>query len=326
MKRVNIGSTGIEIAPLAFGGNIFGWTVDEKQSFELLDAFTDRGFNCVDTSDVYSRFVPGLQGGESETIIGSWFAQGGGRRERTILCTKVGIEMGPGLSGLSRAYIRQAVEASLRRLKTDYIDLYISHMPDPATPIEETLAAYDELIRQGKVRAIGASNYSPEGLTQALGASREKGLPAYQSLQPLYNLYDREAYENALESVCEKNSLSVFPYFALASGFLTGKYRQAAAGRNPTRESFVGRYLNDRGNRILTAMDAVAAETQLTLAQIALAWLLSRPTVTAPVASATSLRQLEDVLGAVEAQLTPGQLARLDAASAPAAPEPAAQA
>lgn len=315
MEQRSIGQSALKIAPIIFGGNVFGWTVDEKRSFELLDAFTGRGFNCVDTADVYSRFAPGLQGGESETIIGSWLKKGGGRRDNLVICTKVGMEMGPGKIGLKPAYIEQAVEASLRRLQTDYIDLYISHIDDPETPVEETLGAYARLIEAGKVRAIGASNYSPERLSDALEAS-QKGLPRYESLQPLYNLYDRAAYEGPLQAVCEKYQLSVTPFFALASGFLTGKYRSAKDVEGQQRKFLVDHYVDERGLRILAAMDEIAAATDLTLPQIALSWLLSRPTITAPIASASKLSQLDTLLAAAETSLTDDQLSALEKASA----------
>ncbi len=316
VDQVEIGASGLKIAPLVFGGNVLGWTADEKTSFAILDAFVDRGFNAIDTADVYSRFAPGLEGGESETVIGNWLAQGAGRRERIVLCTKVGLEMGPDQKGLSAAYIARAVEASLRRLRTDRIDLYITHRDDPTVPLEETLGAYQRLVEAGKVRAIGASNYSADRLAEALAASDRIGAPRYQSLQPLYNLYDRGEYEGALEDLCVKNGLSVFPYFALASGFLTGKYRDPKDGEGTVRGSITKRYLDARGFRILAAMDAISADRGVSLAQIALAWMLARPSVTAPIASATSLGQLDQLLSAVALRLTPEELASLDTASA----------
>lgn len=315
MDLVTIGSSPLRIAPLAFGGNVFGWTLDQQQSFTMLDAFLDRGFNCIDTADCYARFVPGMEGGESETVIGNWLAQGGGRRERIVLCTKVGISMGPGLEGLSAAYIEKAVEASLRRLRTDYIDLYISHREDPDTPIEETLGAYQKLIEAGKIRVIGASNYSGAGLAEALKVSKETGLPRYQSLQPLYNLYDREAYEQGLQKLCVDNDVSVFPYFALASGFLAGKYRTEADLEGQNRASFVRRYLDDRGRRILAAMDRIAGERAVPLSRIALAWLLTRPGITAPVASASSLSQLDAMAEGVSLVLSQEEKDLLEEAS-----------
>lgn len=315
MEQVSIGSSPLRIARIAFGGNIFGWTVDEKQSFTLIDAFLDRGFNCIDTADYYSRFAEGLDGGESETVIGNWLAQGGGRRDRIVLCTKVGLEMGPGKQGLSAAYIAEAVDACLRRLQTDHIDLLISHRDDPDTPIEETLGAYQKLIDAGKVRAIGASNFSAERLAESLKVSEQSGLPRYQSLQPLYNLYDRFSYEGALQDVCVENKLSVFPYFALASGFLSGKYRTEADYEGQERAFLTRRYLDERGLRILGAMDAVAAKHGVKLPPVALAWLLTRPGVTAPVASATSIAQLDTMAQAVSLKLDADDLASLDRAS-----------
>ncbi|MGE4431788.1 MAG: aldo/keto reductase [Sphingobium sp.] len=314
MDHVTIGSSPLRIAPLVFGGNVFGWTLDQQQSFAMLDAFVDRGFNCIDTADCYARFA-GMEGGESETAIGNWFAQGGGRRERVVLCTKVGFSMGPGLKGLSAAYIEKAVESSLRRLRTDYIDLYISHQDDADTPLEETLGAYQKLIAAGKVRAIGASNYSGARLAEALELSKTTDLPRYESLQPLYNLYDRETYEQDQQQVCVEQGVSVFPYFALASGFLAGKYRTEADFEGQTRASITRRYLDERGLRILAAMDRIAGERAITLPQIALAWLLTRPGVTAPVASATSLTQLEAMAGGVDLILSPEERQLLEEAS-----------
>jgi aryl-alcohol dehydrogenase-like predicted oxidoreductase len=315
-----VGSTSLKVAPLVFGGNVFGWTADKQRSFELLDVFVGSGFNCIDTADVYSRFAPGLTGGESESVIGEWLAREPGRREKIVLCTKVGMEMGPGRKGLSAAYIERAAEASLRRLRTDRIDLYISHVDDPDTPLEETLRAYERLARAGKVRAIGASNYSADRLELALQASKSLGVPAYQSLQPLYNLYDREAYEGSLAQVCRTHDLAVFPYFALASGFLTGKYRDRAALAGRARGEFVARYLDDRGMRLLAALDRIASGRGRPLAQIALAWLLARPGITAPIASATTRKQLEEILAAVDIRLRPEEVLQLDTASRPSTP------
>ena len=316
MESRPLGRSGLLVAPLAFGGNVFGWTVDERTSFALLDAFVDAGFNLIDTADVYSRWVPGHAGGESETIIGRWL-QASGKRSRIVLETKAGMEMGPGQSGLSRRYLRSAVEASLRRLQTDHIDLYQSHEDDPATPMEETLAAYAELIREGKVRAIGASNFSAARLALALATSKRLGLPRYESLQPQYNLYDRAAYEAELEPLCRAESLGVIPFYGLAKGFLTGKYRSAAdLGQSP-RGAGVKGYLNARGMRILAALDAEAAESRSTPAQVALAWQMARPGLTAPIASATSLAQWQEIKGAASLELSAAAIARLDAASAP---------
>lgn len=315
MEYRQIGSSGIEVSPLTFGGNVFGWTVDKETSFRLLDAFVDHGFNAVDTADVYSVFG-GTAPGASESIIGEWLAQGGGRREKICLFTKFGLEMGPGLKGLSAAYVEQAVEASLRRLRTDRIDLYITHFDDNATPHEETLGAFQKLIAAGKVRAVGASNYGPDRLKGALDTADRTGLPAYQSLQTLYNLYDRAAFEGPLENICRQHGLAVFPYFSLASGFLTGKYRKEEDLAGSAREGLVKRYLDARGMRILAALDEVSAQTGASLAQIALAWLLARPGVTSPVVSATSLDQLDRTLASVDLALSPDHIAKLDAASA----------
>ena len=316
MESRPLGRSGLLVAPLAFGGNVFGWTVDEQTSFALLDAFVDAGFNLIDTADVYSRWVPGHAGGESETIIGRWL-QASGKRSRVVLATKAGMEMGPGQSGLSRRYLRSAVEASLRRLQTDHIDLYQSHDDDPATPMDETLGAYAELIREGKVRAIGASNFSAARLALALATSKRLGLPRYETLQPLYNLYDRAAYEAELEPLCRAEGLGVIPYYGLAKGFLTGKYRSAAdLGQSP-RGAGVKGYLNARGMRILAALDAEAAESRSTPAQVALAWQMARPGLTAPIASATSLAQWQEIKGAASLELSAAAIARLDAASAP---------
>ena len=316
MESRPLGRSGLLVAPLAFGGNVFGWTVDERTSFALLDAFVDAGFNLIDTADVYSRWVPGHAGGESETIIGRWL-QASGKRSRIVLATKAGMEMGPGQSGLSRRYLRSAVEASLRRLQTDHIDLYQSHDDDPATPMDETLGAYAELIREGKVRAIGASNFSAARLALALATSKRLGLPRYETLQPLYNLYDRAAYEAELEPLCRAEGLGVIPYYGLAKGFLTGKYRSAAdLGQSP-RGAGVKGYLNARGMRILAALDAEAAESRSTPAQVALAWQMARPGLTAPIASATSLAQWQEIKGAASLELSAAAIARLDAASAP---------
>lgn len=311
-----LGRSGLQVAPLALGGNVFGWTADEATSFSLLDAFVDAGFNLVDTADMYSRWVPGHRGGESETIIGKWLKRSG-KRERIVLATKVGKEMGPGQIGLSKAYIRRAVEASLRRLQTDWIDLYQSHDDDTETPLEITLETYSELIREGKVRAIGASNHEAPRLAQALEVSRREGFARYESLQPLYNLIDRAPYEAALEPLCREQGLGVINFYGLAAGFLTGKYRSEAdlAGRaraGRIKES----YLNERGLRILAALDGIAAGVGASTAQVALAWQMARPGLTAPIASTTSLAQLEELMGAARLTLEPATVAALDRASA----------
>ncbi len=295
MNKRMLGKSGLKVAPLAFGGNVFGWTVDESTSFKLLDNFVAAGFNLIDTADVYSYWVPGNHGGESETIIGNWL-KSSGDREKVLIATKVGMEMGPDKKGLSRSYIFKAVEDSLRRLQTDYIDLYQSHTDDPETPIEETLSAYSELIKQGKVRAIGASNFTAERLKESIRLSEENGLPRYESLQPLYNLYDREDYETNLEPVCVEEEIGVIPYFALASGFLTGKYRREADLSKSPRGQGVKKYLDERGMRILDALDRVAKQHRSTPTRVALAWLVARPSITAPIASATNLEQLNDLI------------------------------
>jgi aryl-alcohol dehydrogenase-like predicted oxidoreductase len=316
MQLRPLGRSGLLIAPLAFGGNVFGWTADEATSFSLLDAFVDAGFNLVDTADVYSRWVPGHSGGESETLIGNWLARGG-RRDRIVLATKVGMDMGEGRVGLKPAHIRASVEASLRRLKTDHIDLYQSHQDDPATSLDETLACYAELIREGKVRAIGASNYGAARLQESLDLSARTGLPRYESLQPLYNLVDRAPYEAELEPLCRREGLGVINFFGLARGFLSGKYRNADdVGKSPRGKAIVKDYLNPRGLGILAALDAVAEQSNATPAQVALAWQMARPGITAPIASATTLAQLAELAGAAELSLTPEQVTRLDTASA----------
>ena len=314
MQQRPLGNSGHSVAPLAFGGNVFGWTADEATSFSLLDAFVDAGLNLVDTADVYSRWAPGHSGGESETIIGKWLKQSG-KRHRIVLATKVGKDMGPGMIGLAPAYIRSAVEASLKRLQTDVIDLYQSHDDDSNTPLEETLAAYAELIRAGKVRAIGASNFSAARLAQALATSRRLGLPRYETLQPLYNLVDRAPYEAELEPLCRREGLGVINFFGLAKGFLTGKYRSEADLSKSPRGGGIKGYLNERGFRILAALDATAKECSATPAQVALAWQMARPGLTAPIASATSLRQFEELAGAVALKLSADAMARLDLAS-----------
>jgi len=315
MEKRKLGNSGLEVAPLAFGGNVFGWTADEPTSFALLDAFVDAGFNLIDTADMYSTWVEGHKGGESETILGKWLKHSG-KREKVIIASKVGKEMGPNLQGLSKTYILQAVEASLRRLQTDYIDLYQSHADDPDTPLEETLEAYDQLIKQGKIRAIGASNYSAERLAQSLEVSEQTGYLRYESLQPLFNLYDRDDYEKELEPLCREKGIGVISYFSLGSGFLTGKYRSEDDLTNSARGEFVKKYLNERGFRIIQALDSVAQEHNMTPAQVALAWLISNPSITAPIASATNLEQLNELIEATTIELNPSVIARLNQASA----------
>ncbi len=315
MKRRKLGNSGLEVSPLAFGGNVFGWTVDESMSFKLLDAFVASGFNLIDTADVYSRWAPGNRGGESEAIIGKWLKRSGNRK-RVIIATKVGMEMGPNKKGLSKRYILQAVEDSLKRLQTDYIDLYQSHIDDPETPLEETLESYAQLVKEGKVRAIGASNYGAERLSQALQTSRQRGYPIYQSLQPLYNLYDRAEYEASLEPLCQEEGLGVISYFSLASGFLTGKYRSESDLSKSARGRIVKKYLNERGLRILNALDQVASQYNSTPARVSIAWLISRPSITAPIASATSLEQLNDLIEATRLELDQASIELLNQASA----------
>ncbi len=313
MIKKKLGNSGMEVAPWALGGNVFGWTADEAMSFKLLDAFVDAGLNLIDTADVYSKWIPGHQGGESETIIGKWLAKRGGR-EKVLIATKLGVEMGPGEQGLSRAYIFQAVERSLKRLQTDYIDLYQAHRDDENTPMEETLSAFDELIRAGKVRAIGASNFKAPRLAEALRVSAKNSLPRYETLQPWYNLYDRFEFEGELADLCKRENIGVIPYFGLASGFLTGKYRSEKDLEGRPRGYRVKGMMNERGFRILKGLDTVAAETRATPAQVALAWLVARG-ATAPIASATTLDQFRELLGATELTLSAQAVRLLDEAS-----------
>jgi aryl-alcohol dehydrogenase-like predicted oxidoreductase len=314
MERRTLGNSGLATAPLIFGGNVFGWTVDEPRAFGLLDAFLSSGFNCIDTADSYSTWVPGNRGGESETIIGKWMKQRG-NRGNVVVATKVGSEMGPGKKGLSKSYILQAAEDSLRRLQTEYIDLYQTHRDDPATGVEETLEAYALLMKEGKVRAIGASNMTPARLSASLEAGERSGYPRYQSMQPHYNLCEREAYERDLEPLCRAQKLAVIPYYPLAAGFLTGKYRSESDLSKSARGAGVRKYLNERGFRILAALDAVAARHGATPAAIALAWLLARPGITAPIVSATSARQWEDLAAAPDIRLDASSIEILDRAS-----------
>jgi len=316
MEKRRIGRSDLMVPPLCFGGNVFGWTADEATSFALLDALVAAGFTFIDTADVYSAWAPGNKGGESEAIIGKWM-KARGNRDRLVIATKVGMEMGPGKKGLSQAYIRAAVEDSLRRLQTDYIDLYQAHQDDPDTPLEETLDAFAGLVKDGKVRAIGASNYTAARLAEALAISERKGIPRYESLQPEYNLFDRAGYEASLEPLCREKGLGVISYYSLASGFLSGKYRsERDAGKSVRGGKIVGQYLNDRGFRILAALDEVAARYSATPAQVALAWLIARPSITAPIASATTTAQLEELIGATRLQLDREAIEALDRASA----------
>ena len=317
MQHRELGRSGLHLAPLVLGGNVFGWTADETASFRVLDAFVAGGGNAIDTANVYSAWAPGHKGGESETVLGKWLRQRG-RRDDVLILTKVGMEMGDGSKGLAKDYIRRSVEESLRRLQTDYIDLYQSHKDDETLPVTEPLEAYAELIKEGKVRAIGASNYSASRLREALAASEQQGLPRYESLQPEYNLYNRAAFEQELQPLILEKGLGVIPYFGLASGFLTGKYRTEADLSKSIRGSSIGpKYLNDRGRGILAALDAVVAvHAGSTPAQVALAWILAQPGLTAPIASATTFEQMQELLGATALQLSSDEVTSLNQASA----------
>lgn len=318
MNKRMLGRSGIEIAPLVFGGNVLGWTIDEPASFRVLDAFVARGLDCIDTADMYSTWVPGHVGGESESIIGRWMKARGNRGKVTV-ATKVGWQMSPEKKGLSKGYILRAVEDSLQRLQTDYIDLYQSHKDDPDTSVEETLDAYDELVRSGKVRAIGASNFGAPRLEASLKASAAHGWPRYETLQPQYNLMERADYEQNLQALCQREGLGVITYFSLAAGFLTGKYRSVAdLAKSPRGSAFVKKYLDARGMRVLAALDAVAARHGSTPAAVALAWLLARPGITAPIVSATSVQQLETICSALDVKLDRASIDSLDTASSPA--------
>jgi aryl-alcohol dehydrogenase-like predicted oxidoreductase len=315
MKKRQLGQSSIETAPLMLGSNVFGWTADEATSFKILDAFVAAGLNFIDTADTYSTWVPGHQGGESETIIGNWFKRSG-KREKIVIATKVGAEIPGQGKGLSKAWIMRQVEASLKRLQTDYIDLYQSHRDDPATPVEETLEAYAQLIQQGKVRVIGCSNFTAERIRESLAASRKNGWPRYESLQPNYNLYERATYESTLEPLALQEKLGVIPYYGLASGFLTGKYRSQDDLKKSQRGQSTKKYLNDRGFRILQALDQVAERYQTKPAQVALAWLMARKSITAPIASATSVEQLNELVQATTLELDRESIEKLNKASA----------
>ena len=311
-----LGRSGLQVSPLTFGGNVFGWTVDEATSFSLLDAWLDAGFNFIDTADVYSAWVPGHVGGESETVIGKWLKKSG-KRDQVVIATKVGKPMGTDKKGLKPAYIRQAVEDSLRRLQTDRIDLYQSHDDDADTPLADTLAAYGELINAGKVRAIGASNYSAKRLAEALQVSADQGLPRYESQQPLYNLYDREGFERELAPLCQQHGIGVINFYTLAAGFLTGKYRSAGDKDKSARGAkVVDTYVNPRGLNILGALDEIAARYATSPSQVATAWVMAQPGVTAPIASATSLSQLAELVSASRLVLDDEAMKSLAAASA----------
>lgn len=317
MNRKPLGTTGFEIAPIVFGGNVLGWTTDEAESFRVLDAFVDHGFDAIDTADVYSAWVDGHKGGESETVLGKWFAARPGMRDKVKLFTKVGSDMGgPGEKGLSEAWILKAVDRSLERLGTETIDLYFSHWPDPDTGHAETLGAYDKLLKAGKIRAIGASNYDAELLGAALETAEKEGLPAYQVVQPEYNLYDRDAFEGPLQDLCVKRNIGVVTYFSLASGFLSGKYRSEADLKGRKRSGMVGKYLTERGMRLLDVLEDVASNHSAKPAEVALAWLIARKGVTAPIASATSVQQVESFARAASLSLSANDLARLTDAGA----------
>jgi aryl-alcohol dehydrogenase-like predicted oxidoreductase len=316
MQKRQLGQSSLHVYPITFGGNVFGWTANEKTSFDLLDRFVGGGFNFIDTADVYSRWHPGNSGGESEVILGNWLAARGGR-ERIVLATKLGMDMGDGKKGLSKKYMVQAVDDSLRCLKTDYIDLYQSHRDDPETPIEETLGAYADLIKAGKVREIGASNYSADRMAEALRISAAQGLPRYQSLQPQYSLVERADFEGPLEELCLREKVGVIGYYSLASGFLTGKYRSKADMDGRTRGPRVAKYLTDYGFGVVDALVDVAKRHNAKPGQVAIAWLIARPSVTAPIASATSIAQLEELMASAAINLDAASIAQIDAASKP---------
>ncbi|MDQ6620931.1 MAG: aldo/keto reductase [Pseudomonadota bacterium] len=315
MQWRQLGRSGLATPPLAFGGNVFGWTADEPTSLSLLDAFADAGFTLIDTANSYSRWVPGHEGGESETILGKWLARRQDR-ERLLIATKVGSDMGPAGKGLSRQHIERSIEDSLRRLNTDYVDLYQAHFDDEATPIEETLETFARLVAQGKVRAIGASNFSAARISASLAISASRGLPRYETLQPLYNLYDREPFESELAPLCERESLGVINYYSLASGFLTGKYRSQDDVARGARARSNAKYLTPRGIRILDALESVARARGAAPASVALGWLIAQPAVTAPIASATTLSQLQALIAGARMELTRDELRSLDTASA----------
>lgn len=315
MKKRQLGNSQIHVAPLMLGGNVFGWTADEPASFKILDAFVAAGLDFIDTADSYSTWVPGHAGGESETIIGNWFKRSG-KRDQVVIATKVGSEIPGQGKGLSRGWIMHQAEASLKRLQTDHIDLYQSHRDDPSIPVDETLEAYAQLIQQGKVRVIGCSNFTAARTQESLAASRKHSRPRYESLQPHYNLAQRETFETTLEQMALKEKLGVIPYYSLASGFLTGKYRSEADLSKSPRGQAAKKYLNDRGHRILQALDQVAEKHHATPAQIALAWLMARPSITAPIASATSVEQLNDLARATQLELDSASIEQLNKASA----------
>jgi aryl-alcohol dehydrogenase-like predicted oxidoreductase len=314
MENRKLGATDLMVSPIMFGGNVFGWTADERTSFDLLSAFTNAGFNFIDTADVYSRWANGA-GGQSETIIGKWMKQKGNRNQ-IIIATKGGMDMGQGKTDVTKKYLIKAAEDSLKRLQTDHIDLYQTHKDDESVPVEEALEAYAQLIKEGKIRHIGASNFTPTRLTAALNASEKNGLPKYTTLQPLYNLCEREVFEKELEPLCVKHNIAVINYFALAAGFLTGKYKSKNDLSQSVRGNRVEPYLTEKGFKILDAVEKVAKQHSAAPASIAIAWLLHRPSVTAPIASATNLKQLEPILRSVEIKLTPQEIELLNVVSA----------
>ena len=317
MQRVKLGKSDLEVPVICLGGNVYGWTLAEADSFRQLDAALEAGLNFIDTADTYSRWIPGHKGGESETILGKWLAKGN-KRSNVILATKLGLDMGEGKQGLKAAYIEQAVEDSLRRLQTDYIDLYQAHKDDQETPLEETLSAFDKLVRQGKVRHIGASNYGGARLAKALQTSKDNGLVSYVSLQPKYNLVEREEFETDLLPVVQEHTLGVLPYYSLAAGFLTGKYRSKKDAEGKARGGTVAKYLNDWGFNVLHALDEVAAQHQSTPGRVALAWLMVQPGVTSPIASATSDKHLDDLIESTKLKLDHASIEKLNTVSAPA--------
>ena len=315
MEKRQLGNTDLQVYPIAFGGNVFGWTINEKQSFEILDGFTEAGFNFIDTADVYSRWASGNVGGESEKIIGKWMKQKKNRQD-LIITTKVGSDMGDGKSGLKKSYVLKAIEDSLRRLQTDYLDLYQTHFDDESTPVLETLEAYEQLVKQGKIRWIGTSNMTVERITASLKTSKEHGIAKYETLQPYYNLYSREKYESNLESLVLENNLGVFTYYSLESGFLTGKYRSKKDLIKSARGARMENYFNDRGMKILDALDEISKQYDTTQAAVALAWLIQKPSITAPIVSATNLSQLDSIIKAPQLNLDTNAMNFLDSESA----------
>ncbi|MCE3227892.1 MAG: oxidoreductase [Bacteroidetes bacterium] len=313
MNARKLGNSGIEVMPLCLGGNVFGWTINETISFDILDGFVSEGFNFIDTADVYSRWASNI-GGESESIIGKWMKKNK-NRNKIILATKAGMDMGQGKVDVSKKYILKAAEASLKRLQTDYIDLYQTHKDDETVPVEEALEAYAQLIKEGKVRTIGASNFSPARLNAALEASKKYNLPKYETLQPLYNLYDREIFEKELEGICIQNSISVINFYSLAAGFLSGKYRKKSDLTQSVRGAKAETYMTEKGMKILEALDKVSSKHSCTNSSVALAWLLTRKSVTAPIASATTKEQLGALVKGVFLTLDKSDLNLLDEAS-----------